>query len=53
VAGSISVNEGHRIAHEFKDYLQGQLPEINDVLIHIEPFENKNRTDQLKQPITL
>ena len=41
VAGSISVNEGHRIAHEFKDYLQGQLPEINDVLIHIEPFENK------------
>jgi cation diffusion facilitator family transporter len=45
VAGSISVNEGHRIAHEFKDYLQGQLPEINDVLIHIEPFENKNRTD--------
>lgn len=53
VAGSISVNEGHRIAHEFKDYLQGQLPEINDVLIHIEPFENKNRTDLLKQPITL
>lgn len=53
VAGSISVNEGHRIAHEFKDYLQGQLPEIIDVLIHIEPFENKNRTDLLKQPITL
>jgi len=53
VAGSISVNEGHRIAHEFKDYLQGQLPEINDVLIHIEPFENKNPADIKEQPITL
>lgn len=42
VTGTISVNEGHTIAHNFKDYLLKKLPEIRDVLIHIEPFENKN-----------
>lgn len=41
VTGTISVNEGHSIAHNFKDYLLKKLPEIHDVLIHIEPFENK------------
>ena len=41
VTGTISVNEGHTIAHNFKDYLLKKLPEIHDVLIHIEPFENK------------
>ncbi len=37
VAGSLSVTEGHEIAHKLKDTLMEQLPEIGNVLIHIEP----------------
>ncbi|GAA4848037.1 cation diffusion facilitator family transporter [Algivirga pacifica] len=37
VKGSITVRHGHEIAHEVKDKVMGQLPEISDVLIHIEP----------------
>jgi divalent metal cation (Fe/Co/Zn/Cd) transporter len=29
--------EGHRIAHELKDEIQRQLPEVADVLVHTEP----------------
>ena len=37
VDGKLSVFEGHEISHRLKDYLMGQMPEISDVLIHIEP----------------
>ena len=37
VAGSLSVTEGHEIAHMLKDTLMDQLPEIGNVLVHIEP----------------
>lgn len=37
VKGDISVMEGHRIAHELKDEIQRQLPEVADVLVHTEP----------------
>lgn len=37
VNGTISVIEGHDIAHHLKDTIQQQLPEIADVLIHVEP----------------
>jgi divalent metal cation (Fe/Co/Zn/Cd) transporter len=37
VDGSISVTEGHEIAHRLKNELQGLMPEISDVLIHVEP----------------
>ena len=37
VNGDISVLEGHEIAHRLKDELLNKLPEINNVLIHIEP----------------
>ena len=33
----ISVREGHNIAHRLKNELLSQLPEITDVLIHVEP----------------
>ena len=33
----ISVREGHDIAHRLKNELLSQLPEISDVLIHVEP----------------
>ncbi|MBD3581668.1 cation diffusion facilitator family transporter [Flavobacterium selenitireducens] len=37
VNGDISVTEGHEIAHRLKDKVQNEMPEIADVLIHIEP----------------
>ena len=37
VDGSIPVKEGHQIAHRLKDELRERLPEIADVLIHVEP----------------
>ena len=38
VSGEISVKEGHLISHNLKDRLQEKIPNLNDVLIHIEPF---------------
>jgi divalent metal cation (Fe/Co/Zn/Cd) transporter len=36
----LTVSEGHAIAHRVKDRILQELPQIKDVLIHIEPFEN-------------
>ncbi len=37
VDGSISVKSGHDIAHHLKDTLKNKLPQVENVLIHIEP----------------
>lgn len=37
VAADITVKEGHNIAHEVKNELLAEFPEIADVLIHVEP----------------
>lgn len=37
VDGGISVTEGHDIAHDLKDRLLKEIPELADILIHIEP----------------
>ncbi len=37
VNGKISVTEGHDIAHRLKDAIILEIPEIADVLIHVEP----------------
>jgi cation diffusion facilitator family transporter len=37
VDGSISVHEGHEIAHQVKSAIQESDPRIADVLVHIEP----------------
>lgn len=37
VDGNISVKEGHEIAHDLKDALIERLPQLENVLIHIEP----------------
>ncbi|MCE3229572.1 MAG: cation-efflux pump [Bacteroidetes bacterium] len=37
VKGDISVREGHEIAHRLKDHLKENLPELANVLIHVEP----------------
>ncbi len=33
----MTVVEGHRIAHEVKDKIRGNIPAVRDVLVHIEP----------------
>jgi len=43
VDGDISVKEGHRLAHQLKDALVEKMPNIDNVLIHIEPFENQEK----------
>jgi divalent metal cation (Fe/Co/Zn/Cd) transporter len=37
VDGKLSVAEGHFISHEVKDKIMAEMPDITDVLIHIEP----------------
>ena len=39
VNAAITVREGHAIAHAVKDTIRESLPEIADVLVHIEPAE--------------
>jgi cation diffusion facilitator family transporter len=39
VDGQLTVDQGHRIAHEVKDRLLGTFPRIRDVLVHIEPHQ--------------
>jgi cation diffusion facilitator family transporter len=39
VDGNITVTKGHGIAHRLKDAIQKQIPEIANVLIHVEPQE--------------
>jgi len=42
----ITVEEGHRLAHEVKDKLQHELPQVRDVMVHVEPYhpEREKRT---------
>lgn len=37
VNGDVSVREGHEIAHRLKRVLKNKLPEISDILMHVEP----------------
>ena len=39
VAADITVKHGHEIAHRLKDTLQNDIPQLGNVLIHIEPSE--------------
>jgi len=36
---NLSVLEGHRLAHEVKAKLQSELPQVRDVMVHVEPFD--------------
>jgi divalent metal cation (Fe/Co/Zn/Cd) transporter len=42
----ISVQEGHRLSHEVKDKLQRELPQVRDVMVHVEPYD----PDRPKRP---
>lgn len=48
VSGTISVEEGHTTAHRLKDFLKKQIPQLNQVLIHIEPYAEKTDYNNLK-----
>ncbi len=37
VDGNLTVKEGHEIAHNVKDTIRNELPEIAEVLMHVEP----------------
>jgi len=39
VDANISVKEGHTISHQLKDTLRREIPELGNILIHIEPNE--------------
>ena len=39
VKGTLTVKEGHDIAHQLKDTLLKKIPSIENVLIHVEPDE--------------
>jgi divalent metal cation (Fe/Co/Zn/Cd) transporter len=43
VQGTLSVSDGHRIAHAVKDQVRAELASIADVLVHIEPFDEQKR----------
>lgn len=38
VDGRLTVGQGHAIAHCVKDALRGEITELSDVLIHVEPW---------------
>ncbi len=42
VDATITVKEGHDLAHQLKDHLQKHIPGVDQVLIHIEPFMKKD-----------
>lgn len=37
VDGKITVKVGHEISHQLKDYLHDKMPNLGEILIHIEP----------------
>jgi len=44
VPPDLTVRQGHDIAHALKDHLMASVPNIGNVFIHIEPFENGQLT---------
>jgi cation diffusion facilitator family transporter len=39
---NLTVLEGHRIGHDVKDHVMEAMPEVLDVVIHLEPFGSKD-----------
>jgi divalent metal cation (Fe/Co/Zn/Cd) transporter len=37
VDANLSVREGHHLAHELEKALRAEIPDLGNVLIHIEP----------------
>lgn len=45
VDGSMSVRESHKLAHAVKDAVRQRLPQVRDVLIHVEPADRAQTGD--------
>lgn len=39
VAGALSVREGHRLSHQVEEEILKALPQVEEVLVHVEPEE--------------
>jgi divalent metal cation (Fe/Co/Zn/Cd) transporter len=39
VNGDLTLREGHRIAHEVEDQVLKGVPQVAEVLVHVEPEE--------------
>jgi cation diffusion facilitator family transporter len=39
VDANMTVRDSHKVAHNLKDYLQAEMPELDQILIHVEPHE--------------
>jgi cation diffusion facilitator family transporter len=46
----ITVQESHRLAHQVKDKLQTELPQVRDVMVHVEPYEPGRRKRSYRRP---
>lgn len=44
VNGNTTVREGHRIGHAVKDHLHALRPQIVDIVVHLEPFDETAAT---------
>ncbi|MBL8745987.1 MAG: cation transporter [Phycisphaerae bacterium] len=47
VAGDLPVRDAHLIAHAVKDAIRSTIPEVRDVLVHIEPTPDERRREGL------
>ncbi|UGU17810.1 cation diffusion facilitator family transporter [Sinomicrobium kalidii] len=45
VDAEITVREGHKLAHDLKDALQEEMPDTEHILIHVEPYEERDREE--------
>jgi cation diffusion facilitator family transporter len=43
VQGDMSVREGHRLSHKVEDEIRTALPQVAEVLVHVEPEEELTR----------
>lgn len=46
---TLTVEEGHRIAHDVKDAIRDSMPTVNDVVTHIEPFRGLPTGDETQR----
>ena len=45
VPGDTTVDEAHLLGHQVKDWLMAELPEIRDIVVHLEPETKGEATD--------
>jgi len=51
VSGEMTVREGHRLSHKVEDEIRGALPQIAEVLVHVEPEEELAKAKDQKERV--